>query len=77
MSQEKVYLVAAGPGDVELITFKGYQLICQADVILHNHLIPSELLRFAKMTSEAIRLCAGWHQSLLSGAANIKRGKKA
>ncbi len=54
MSKEKVYLVGAGPGDVELITFKGYQLICQADVILHDHLIPSELLRLAKPTAEVI-----------------------
>ncbi len=71
MSQEKVYLVCAGPGDTELITFKGYRLSCKADVILHDHLIPSELLRFVKTTAEAIRLCAGRHQSLLSGAANI------
>lgn len=54
MLKEKVYLVGAGPGDVELITFKGYQLICQADVILHDHLIPSELLRLAKPTAEVI-----------------------
>jgi uroporphyrinogen III methyltransferase/synthase len=54
MSQEKIYLVGAGPGNVELITFKGYQLICQADVILHDHLIPSELLRLAKPTAEVI-----------------------
>lgn len=54
MSKEKVYLVGAGPGNVELITFKGYQLICQADVILHDHLIPSELLRLAKPTAEVI-----------------------
>jgi len=54
MSQKKVYLVGTGPGDVELVTFKGYQLICQADVILHDHLIPSELLRFAKPTAEVI-----------------------
>lgn len=44
MSQEKVYFVSAGPGDVEPIILKAHQLICQADVILHNHLIPAELL---------------------------------
>lgn len=44
MSRAKVYLVGAGPGDVQLITLKSYQPICQADVILYDHLIPSELL---------------------------------
>ena len=50
----KIYLVGTGPGDVELITVKGYKLICQADVILHDHLIPSELLRLAKPGAEII-----------------------
>ncbi|MHC4528344.1 MAG: uroporphyrinogen-III C-methyltransferase, partial [Planctomycetota bacterium] len=54
MSQGKVYLVGAGPGDVGLMTLKGYQLICQADVILHDHLIPSELLGAAKAAAEVI-----------------------
>jgi len=54
MSQGKVYLVGAGPGDIELITLKGYHLICQADVILHDHLIPPELLSLARSTAEII-----------------------
>ncbi len=54
MPNGAIYLVGAGPGDVELITFKGYKLICRADVILYDHLIPSELLRFAKPGAEII-----------------------
>jgi uroporphyrinogen III methyltransferase / synthase len=54
MSYGKIYLVGTGPGDVELITVKGNKLICQADVILHDHLIPSELLRLAKSGAEII-----------------------
>lgn len=54
MSQGKVYLVGAGPGDAELITLKGYRLICRADVILHDRLIPAELLRLAKPAAEII-----------------------
>ena len=50
----KVYLVGAGPGDIELITRKGYQLICQAEVILHDHLIPAALLNLAKTGAEII-----------------------
>jgi len=54
MSYGKIYFVGTGPGDVELITVKGYSLICQADVILHDHLIPSELLSLAKPGAEII-----------------------
>jgi len=54
MAQAKVYLVGAGPGDPDLITRKGYQLICQADVILYDHLIPLDLLQFAPATAEII-----------------------
>jgi uroporphyrinogen III methyltransferase/synthase len=54
MSQGKVFLIGAGPGDVELITLKGYRLICQADVILYDHLIPTELLKLAKLGAEMI-----------------------
>lgn len=54
MSKGKVYLVGAGPGDVELITLKGYKLISLADVILHDHLIPTELLQCAKSGAEII-----------------------
>lgn len=63
MSKGKVYLVGTGPGDVELITLKGYKLICQADVILHDHLIPVELLQMAKSDAEVISVgkCAGRH----------------
>ena len=41
MPKGKVYLVGAGPGDVELITVKGYELIRRADVILYDHLMTS------------------------------------
>jgi len=54
MSKGKVYLVGSGPGDFELITLKGYKLIRQADVILHDHLIPLELLQLAGADAEII-----------------------
>jgi uroporphyrinogen III methyltransferase/synthase len=54
MSHRKIYFVGSGPGDAELITLKGYRLICKADVILYDHLIPSELLGFAKPDAEII-----------------------
>lgn len=54
MTKAKVYLIGAGPGDIELITLKGYKLIARADVILHDHLIPHQLLQLAKPEAEII-----------------------
>ncbi len=54
MSKGKVYLVGSGPGDVGLITVKGYELIRQADVILYDHLMPIELLQLARADAEVI-----------------------
>lgn len=54
MSQGKVYLVGAGPGDLELITMKGYRLITQADTICYDHLSSPELLPLAKPDAELV-----------------------
>jgi uroporphyrin-III C-methyltransferase len=39
-----VSFVGAGPGDPELITLKGLRRLRQAEVVLHDRLIPRELL---------------------------------
>lgn len=53
----KVYLVGAGPGDPELITVKGLNLIQKADVIIYDFLIDKQLLCSARKDAELI--CVG------------------
>ncbi len=50
----KVYIVGAGPGDIELLTLKAYKLIQSADAILYDRLVNQEILSSAKKNCELI-----------------------
>ena len=53
----KVYLVGAGPGDPDLFTELGRQILSQADVVLYDYLVHPTILTYSKSTSELI--CVG------------------
>lgn len=44
----RVYLVGAGPGDPELLTRKACRLLAEADVVLHDDLVPESILSSAR-----------------------------
>lgn len=46
-----VFLVGAGPGDPRLITLRGLELLCSAEVIVHDRLIGADLLTYARPTA--------------------------
>jgi uroporphyrinogen III methyltransferase/synthase len=50
----KVYLVGAGPGEVDLLTIKAKECLYYADVILYDDLINPEILEFASKNSTKI-----------------------
>lgn len=54
MSEGKVYLVGAGPGDMGLMTIRGMELLRQADVVMYDALSNPDLLRECKEGAELI-----------------------
>ena len=52
----KVYIMGAGPGDLELLTLKGKRAVEEADCIVYDRLINPRILNFAKKDAEMIYL---------------------
>ncbi|WP_230136349.1 SAM-dependent methyltransferase, partial [Peribacillus frigoritolerans] len=63
----KIYIVGAGPGDPDLITVKGLNILQTADVILYtDSLVNEELIAKAKPDAEVLKT-AGMHLEEIVG----------
>jgi len=54
LEQGEVWLIGAGPGDPDLLTFRALRLMQQCDVVLHDALVSDDVLKLCRRDADRV-----------------------
>jgi uroporphyrinogen III methyltransferase/synthase len=77
MTNPAVYLVGTGPGDPGLITVHGLECLRRADVVIHDHEVPTRVLKQARPGAELIDVGSSGRQPMEQDAITFLLADKA
>jgi uroporphyrinogen III methyltransferase/synthase len=77
MKNPAVYLIGTGPGDPGLITVHGLECLRNADVVIHDQLVPHRLLKHARPGAELINVGSAARQPMAQEAISLLLAEKA
>src|SRR4030095_12978555 len=77
MKNPAAYLIGTGPGDPGLITVHGLECLRRADVVIHDHEVPTRILKQSRPGAELIDVGSAGRQPMEQDAITFLLAEKA
>ena len=72
-----MHFVGAGPGDPELLTLKARRLLHEADVVIHDRLVPAAILELARREATILEVGKTGLRSVVEAGRHQRADRRA